>query len=137
MELFLLRRYHPRGTNGEIYNNARLVCKTIELPWRCNLKGVSCIPEGSYILKSRFTPERGRHIEVTNVRNRTYILFHVGNEVMRDLKGCIAPVSHHVGPGIGSFSKAALAELEALVFPALDRGEEVMLHVCEEERWEG
>lgn len=135
MDLFLLRRYHSLGTNGEIYHDGRPVIKTIELPWRCNLKSVSCIPEGSYLLRIRVTEKRGKHLEVLNVRNRSNILFHPGNEVFRDLQGCIAPVSHHIRPGVGSFSKVALEELEDLVFPALERGEEVMLHVCDEEEW--
>ncbi|HCS20727.1 MAG TPA: hypothetical protein DIW47_09240 [Bacteroidetes bacterium] len=135
MELFLLRRYHSLGTNGEIYHEGRPVVKTIELPWRCNLKSVSCIPEGSYPLGIRITEARGKHLEVMNVRNRSHILFHAGNEVFKDLRGCIAPVSHHVRPGVGSFSRDALAELEALVFPVLEGKGEVMLHVCDEEEW--
>lgn len=135
MDLFLLRRYHSLGTNGELYYENRLVCKTIELPWRCNRRNVSCIPEGSYPMRLRYTEKRGKHLEIIGVRNRSHILFHVGNEVFHDLQGCIAPVSHHVRPGVGTFSRAALEELEGLVFPVLDRGEEVMLHICDEDEW--
>jgi len=50
MELELFRSYFPAGTNGQIlYGSAPLV-HTIELPWKENLTGVSCIPEGRYRL---------------------------------------------------------------------------------------
>jgi len=46
MELELRRSYFPNGTNGEIlYKGCRLVY-VIELPWKDNHTGVSCIPEG-------------------------------------------------------------------------------------------
>ncbi len=135
MNLFLLRRYHAKGTNGEVYYNGQLVCKTIELPWRLNRRGVSCIPEGSYQLRRRVTPERGPHVEVLNVRNRSHILFHPGNDVFQDLQGCIAPVSHHVSPGVGSMSREALRCFELLVMPDLEEGKEVWLHVVDEQEF--
>ena len=48
MILFLTRTYFPDGTNGKLECEGKLICNTIELPWKNNEKRVSCIPEGKY-----------------------------------------------------------------------------------------
>jgi hypothetical protein len=53
MELDLLRTYYPKGTNGSLLVNGVGLCHTIELPWKNNEQGVSCIPEGT---RSRSSP---------------------------------------------------------------------------------
>lgn len=51
---------------------------TLELPWRDNLRQISCIPEGSY--RCSFGPTgKGRLYRVENVPGRDGILFHAGN----------------------------------------------------------
>jgi Family of unknown function (DUF5675) len=52
MVLTLSRTYFPDGTNGKIEYNGKLICLTIELPWKENQKKVSCIPEGKYFIKN-------------------------------------------------------------------------------------
>ncbi|MBS1565314.1 MAG: hypothetical protein JST39_13050, partial [Bacteroidetes bacterium] len=82
MELELRRTYLPGGTNGEIISSGVRVCYTIELPWLDNLPQVSCIPEGRYELKKRYSPKFKNHLQVANVPGRDYILIHPANDAI-------------------------------------------------------
>jgi len=126
MELELLRRYDPEGTNGEL---KLVVCNTIELPWLQNKRNVSCIPEGRYELKLRTTAKRGQHLLVVNVKGRDDILIHPANDAKKELLGCIAPVTTHTSPGKGSQSRLANEKLKALVLEALERKEKVFITI--------
>ena len=127
MKLKLKRTYHSNGTNGKLYDGDQLVCHTIELPWLNNRRNVSCIPEGIYELEKRSTEKRGQHLIIKEVPDRSGILLHPANEALKELKGCIAPVSKLKAPGIGSFSVKATELLQDLCFRALDLGERVFL----------
>jgi hypothetical protein len=129
MELELLRTYYWSGTNGEIMLNGDLISFSIELPWHDNQVRVSCIPEGTYELKKRWTPRFLRHLQVMNVPGREYILIHPANDALRELKGCIAPVSVITSAGRGSRSRIALGALTKLVYDAIDRHEQVFLTI--------
>ncbi|HEY4150529.1 MAG TPA: DUF5675 family protein [Chitinophagaceae bacterium] len=59
MQLELSRTYFPNGTNGLLTCEGRTVCQTIELPWKDNHAGVSCVPEGRYALARRYSPISG------------------------------------------------------------------------------
>ncbi|MGB6037914.1 MAG: DUF5675 family protein [Cryomorphaceae bacterium] len=107
MKFNLIRIYGNQGTNGYLIAEGKLVCKTIELPWRMNQPNVSCIPEGQYNLKARYSPRFGHCVEVSNVPDRSHILFHPANNALRELRGCIAPVSELTGQGTGLRSRAA------------------------------
>jgi len=111
MELELIRTYHPDGTNGELLLNGDKVCSTIELPWKENKSRVSCIPEGRYELRKRYSPRFGHHFIVMNVQDRSFILMHTANDAMKELKGCIAPVTSATAPGRGNESKKAFAKI--------------------------
>lgn len=126
MELELVRRYDPEGTNGEL---KLVVCNTIELPWLQNQRNVSCIPEGRYELKLRTTAKRGQHLLVVNVKGRDGILIHPANDAKTELHGCIAPVTRLTGPGKGSQSRLANEKLKALVLEALERKEKVFITI--------
>ena len=129
MELLLIRTYHPTGTNGEIrYNNEHL-CYSIELPWKNNLPGISCIPEGNYILQKRCSEHFGWHLQIMDVPNRELILIHPANNAMEELKGCIAPVTILTGEGCGDSSRAVLTKLKMLIYPVLNKGETVILSI--------
>ena len=132
MELTLKRTYFPTGTNGSLLNGDELVCFTIELPWKDNRSRVSCIPEGRYRLKKRYTSKRGWHLLVEGVPQRSGILVHPANDALKELEGCLAPVSMLSGIGTGMFSKKADGKLKELVFEALEREEEVVLAVSGE-----
>ena len=121
MELELNRTYYARGTNGKLYANGRLLCYCIELPWKDNLPGVSCIPEGRYELRRRYSPRFKKHLMVCGVEGRALILIHRANDALKELKGCIAPVSELSGEGRGSQSAKAFERLGSLVFAALER----------------
>lgn len=70
-------------------------CFTLELPDKQNQVNISCIPEGMYWAKKRFSPSKQEYVvEYQNVPNRTYIQIHRGN-FTRQLLGCQA-----VGDGI-------------------------------------
>jgi hypothetical protein len=132
MILFLSRTYFPDGTNGTLAYEGQFICKTIELPWKLNEKGVSCIPEGEYFIAKRFSTRFQWHLEVLDVPNRSLILFHPANSALHELKGCIAPVTQLSGPGLGLMSRKAFAKLKDLVYAALDRKESVRLIVQSE-----
>jgi len=70
-------------------------CKTIELPWKNNERQVSCIPEGTYRVKKRFSPRFENHFILEDVPNRDLILIHHGN-YKKDVKGCILVGQDHV-----------------------------------------
>ena len=132
MVLFLTRTYFPDGTNGTLECEGQILCHTIELPWKLNEKGVSCIPEGEYFIAKRFSTRFQWHLEVLDVPNRSLILFHPANSALHELKGCIAPVTQLSGPGLGLLSRKAFGQLNHLVLPALDRKESVRLIVQSE-----
>lgn len=122
MELLLFRKYLPKGTNGSLYHNGKLLCFTIELPWLNNLPRRSCIPEGRYQLTMRHSGRFGQHLLLNEVSNRTLILIHPANDAIRELRGCIAPVSMLSGSGRGVFSKRAFEKLLAIVMAAINHG---------------
>jgi hypothetical protein len=132
MKLELIRRYHPNGTNGELFFIGGLICYTIELPWIHNEQQKSCIPEGEYRIMKRYSPKFGWHLHLTDVPGREMILIHPANNALRELKGCIAPVSQIVGDGKGTESRKALQRVTDLVFPTLDGGGEVLLTIKSE-----
>jgi hypothetical protein len=129
MVLVLKRNYFPEGTQGTLEWNGTIVCYTIELPWLHNQQRVSCIPEGEYVLQKRFSPKFRWHLHLKNVPGRDLILIHPANDAKMELLGCIAPVTYHTGIGKGSFSRKALEKLKALVYPVLERNEEVKISI--------
>lgn len=127
MVLILSRTYFPEGTNGILECEGKLICKTIELPWKNNETKVSCIPEGKYFIKKRYSKKFQWHLEIINVKNRSLILFHPANNALLELNGCIALVTKLSGPGLGLMSRKAFFKLKNLVNPILDKNESVEL----------
>ncbi|WP_252737022.1 DUF5675 family protein [Reichenbachiella agariperforans] len=132
MELILNRQYFDKGTNGKLMYGGGLVCYTIELPWFQNQRNISCIPEGRYELIKRHTAERGKHLRIVYVKGREWILFHAANDAIKELKGCIAPVTMLTGPGTGTSSRLAVNKMETLVFEALAMNQKVFLIIQNE-----
>lgn len=122
IRLILERRYFSSGTNGTLSLNGQEICKTIELPWRQNQRSISCIPEGSYRIRKRFSKKFKWHFEVLNVRNRQLILLHPANDALKELNGCIAPVMTLTGEGKGNQSRCALGQLKDKIDPFLEQG---------------
>ena len=129
MNLMLTRKYHPEGTNGEIFHEGKLICYSIELPWKENSHGISCIPEGRYLLVKRYSEKFKWHLHVTDVKDRSFILIHPANDAQKELNGCIAPVSGLTGYGKGSLSRMAFEKVKSIVFPELENNKLVYLIV--------
>jgi hypothetical protein len=126
MELELLRTYFPNGTNGDVLLH---ICNSIELPWLDNHHQVSCVPEGRYELKKRYSPKFGWHLQLMNVPDRDLILMHPANDALKELEGCIAPVSLLTAEGKGSESRVALGKITSLIFPELEKGNKVFITI--------
>lgn len=131
MHLTIHRTYHKEGTNGLLTMgaNSEPVCYTIELPWRNNEVNRSCIPEGTYVLKRRYSTKFRWHLEVKDVPGRSYILIHPANHAERELRGCIAPVMFLTGPGTGEASRHAFDLLISKLIAALRQKESILLTV--------
>lgn len=127
MVLFLTRTYLPEGTNGRLDLDGVFIAYSIELPWNRNERGTSCIPEGRYFIRKRYSCKFQWHLEIGGVPDRDLILFHPANDALTELQGCIAPVFKLSGPGMGLMSRSAFSKLKALVYSAIDAGEPVEL----------
>jgi len=77
-------------TFGELLtDDGDVLCKTLELPWRDNQHGISCIPPGSYTAKRRFSAKHGYALfGIEGVPDRSDIEIHVGN-FPKDSLGCV------------------------------------------------
>ena len=129
MVLILTRKYFPDGTNGKLECEGKFLCYTIELPWKENEKKISCIPEGEYFLRKRYSRKFAWHLELVAVENRSLILLHPANNALQELNGCIAPVTKLSAPGLGLQSRKAFGKLKRLVYGALDSAEKVKIIV--------
>ena len=129
MKLILIRTYGSQGINGNLLLEGKEICKTIELPWKNNEKRISAIPEGTYQVRKRYSKKFDWHLEITGVKGRSLILFHPANNALKELNGCIAPVSYHTGEGKGAQSRAAFSRLKEKVYPLLEWGFTVLLTI--------
>lgn len=75
---------NPRATIGKVPS---LSLFSLENPWRGNGKD-SSIPAGKYRCVRVVSPKFGDTFEITNVPQRSKILFHAGN-TEKDTLGCI------------------------------------------------
>lgn len=99
MKATLTRKfYEDKQTLGEfrLEDNCNVIfeCKTLELPWLDNKRRKSCIPNGTYQVKPRFSPKYKSHFHVKDVPNRSFILIHGGNYYTQIL-GCILVGDKH------------------------------------------
>ncbi|WP_440067724.1 DUF5675 family protein [Tenacibaculum discolor] len=129
MELVLHRAYFEEGTNGALFNSGKFLCHTIELPWNDNKRNISCIPEGVYEVEPRFSKRFKHHLILKDVKGRSFILFHPANDALKELQGCIAPVTYLSGIGRGVYSRDAMQKLLSLVYQAKDRKETILLTI--------
>jgi hypothetical protein len=90
---------------------------------------VSCIPEGSYLIKKRFSVKYKWHLEVLKVPGRSGILIHTANDAQKELQGCIAPVSYISGMGKGVYSRKAMDKVLLLLEGVLTTRETVFLEI--------
>jgi len=91
---FILERevFTDESIIGTLYLNGHKLCDTLELPYRDNKKNESSIPCGLYDLCVRSGADSTKykyvHLQVLEVPNRSFILFHIGNRA-KDSKGCV------------------------------------------------
>lgn len=81
-----------------IGNRPRFV--TLEEAWRDNQRKISCIPPGIYTCVEHESPKFGWTYLVTDVPDRSDILFHPGNTAL-DTEGCIL-VGSSFNPDLGA-----------------------------------
>ena len=108
MMLELQRLYQDGWTDGMIFIQGILLCRSIELGWANNERNVSCVPEGVYPVAIIQHPKFGECLRIDKVKGRSGILMHVANDAQKELRGCIAPVFSSGGNGKGQHSKLAL-----------------------------
>lgn len=101
MENVQLIRYKcdDKQTLGKMYLKNDITLNTLELDWDNNLTRTSCIPQGCYQVRPRFSDKYGNHFHVKNVKDRSLILIHHGN-YHKDILGCIL-----VGKGLSDINK--------------------------------
>lgn len=99
MDIRLVRHsFSQQGIEGFLYyegeNEAAFA--TMELPWRNNARGLSCIPRGKYDCVWARSPRFGMCYHVLDVPGRANVLFHHGNYagntelgLRSDSSGCI------------------------------------------------
>jgi len=121
--LVLKRIYLSTAVHGELTLNGKHIAYTIELPWRENKKRMSCIPEGTYILRKRYSEKFKWHFVLLDVPNRSGILIHPANDAQKELQGCIAPVIKITGEGKGILSRKALQVLTDTLEPYRTSGQ--------------
>ena len=127
MELVLKRTYAAEGINGDLEWNGTLICHTIELPWKNNERQVSCVPEGRYLMRKRYSRKYQWHLHLVNVPGRDLILVHPANDAKKELKGCIAPVTTLTSAGKGLQSRKAFEKVLQLLQPFFLKKENVYL----------
>ncbi|MCF6182672.1 DUF5675 family protein [Lutibacter sp.] len=127
MEFELQRSYYKEGTNSALFYKGRFFGFVIELPWLNNQRNISCIPEGVYKLKSRFSKKFKHHLVLENVSGRSLILIHPANNAKKELGGCLAPVSSLTGIGKGLNSRTVFQKLISLCYQAFERKENITL----------
>ena len=134
------------STLGILYIDGDFQCFTIEDEHRTEkVHGQTRIPEGIYQLgirdeggfheryKQKF---RGIHkgmIEVLDVPNFKYILFHIGNWADPDSEGCIllgnSSKQNIIGNGMVIESKLAYLRVYPIIMRALQKGKKVFLNI--------
>jgi len=70
-----------QGTPGVVQvPSERFACFSIELPWKDNAPGLSCIPAGEYICERYFSRAFHEHLyRVCDVAGRSGVAIHTGN----------------------------------------------------------
>ena len=129
MNLTLQRTYFKEGTNGALFYENNFMGFIIELPWLDNEKRKSCIPEGVYTLKPRFSNKFNHHLLIENVPGRHLILVHPANDARKELQGCLAPVTSLTGIGKGLYSRLLFQKIISKCYQAFDRKETITLTI--------
>lgn len=90
IDVFLFRReFTDQGTPGILsVPEKTFACFSIELPWRDNQVGISCIPVGEYICEYYYSTSFRQFLyRICNVPDRTGVAVHSGNVAGDKSKG--------------------------------------------------
>lgn len=111
-----------QGTLGRLVADG-FSCYSLELPWRDNRVGESCIPEGKYEVQAYRSKRYRNSFKVKGVQDRSAILIHSGNVAgdramgyLSNSQGCILLGLKHgflYGQKAVLLSQMALDELAA------------------------
>lgn len=135
------------STLGLLFVNDVFYCYTLEDTHNdIKIKGETRIPKGTYEIKyrtvggfhgrylKRFSGIHKGMLELQNVPNFKYILIHCGNTI-KDTDGCILVGdvlnNNTINNGFLGNSANAYKRLYKVVSRALDKGEEVLIHIYE------
>ena len=88
VEIVRLEENFQFGTFGVLKLNKEVFCVTLELPDLLNKSSASSIPAQQYICERYSSAKHPDTFEVTNVPNRSFVLWHPGNR-KKDTRGCI------------------------------------------------
>lgn len=107
-------REDVHGTRGVLLHENKMLCFTLEEPWKDNEPQVSCIPVGIYkVVRHGWEKDTTVHFKnvwrLLDVPGRQAILIHAGNTT-EDTKGCIL-VGLGVSPNGITNSRAAIEKL--------------------------
>lgn len=70
----------PHGTPGRLVTEGGFACDTLELPWKDNQRGISCIKPDAYLGWIWQSPSMGRAvIRLEDKHGRKDVLIHNGN----------------------------------------------------------
>lgn len=107
------------GTFG-VLTTPGFTCKTLELPWRNNMRGISCIPPGTYECEIVNSPRFGKVYTVNNVPSRSLIRFHGGNFGGDTSKGYVSHIEGCIllGKGFGVLTNKLGKRQRALLVSA-------------------
>lgn len=119
-------------TIGTLSLDGKRLSDSVELPWKDNRTGQSCIPAGTFRLTFLYSPHFKRDLlHVLNVPGRDAIEIHPANYIS-ELRGCLSLGTRSItDPGHLLNSQRAVSSLEAMVLLALDRKEIVMLEILD------
>ena len=139
MKIVLIRKWFTdKSTIGEIFLNndqertAVPFAFSLELPWKDNKHQISCIPEGTYVVKMLLSQHRRMRVPfVTNVPGRSSIEIHIAN-YPRDILGCIG-VGFERGVDFIGHSTAAIMALYEHIYEAERKKEKVTIEIKKEE----
>ena len=99
------------STQGELLIDGNHFCYTLEPPYKTDGSKPRAIPEGTYPLTIRWSPEFNKHVpHVENVPGFTAIEQHIGN-FPRDTKGCTlvgllrGPDPNFIGQSLMAFTR--------------------------------
>lgn len=112
------------GTPGTLtVEGEGFTCRTLELPWRGNRRGVSCIPAGTYPARLSWSPKRRRRLyELAQVPGRDDVQIHAGNYAgdtaqgyRSDVEGCILLGREWAVAKVGALEQVMVAQSRATV----------------------